>query len=87
MGSRKSSWAQRYSSYLLGSDGKEVGSFLPVHFALVYEFEIRFMNQGTRLQCGSGSLAAYLAQLQSAQFAVNQRRELVNAYTATLAGA
>jgi hypothetical protein len=66
-----------YSAHHLSGDPEEMRATLPVHFILIDEPEIGFVDQCCRLKCVICALAAKIMGCQAAEFAIDYWHKLI----------
>src|SRR5262245_24238922 len=64
-------------SHYSSGDAKKVGPIVPTHSPRVYQSQVRFVDQRSRLQCVSSTLASHVRPCQSPQFDLDQRDQLL----------
>ena len=64
---------------------EKMGAILKILFLSVGEFQIRFMNQGGRLQSVSRRLAVHITLRHPAQLVINERHQLLESVLVALA--
>ncbi len=62
-----------------------MGAVLPLHVALVHQPEVSFVNQCRALQSMIGALPAQVPARQTPQFAINERRQVLERLLIALA--
>jgi hypothetical protein len=69
----------------LRRDREEVGTIRPVHILLIDQANVRFVYQGSGLECVVFSLAAHVTASQAVQFVVDEGIQLVQSGLVSLA--
>ena len=54
-----------------------MGAILPLRISLVHQFEIRLIDEGSRLQRVAGSFATEVIAGETAQFVVDERHQFL----------